>query len=76
MRIEWAVTWAEFRRLWSVWVLGFIAFAAGAAELVPVIWGELPPEAQAMVPEHWRGWLFGGAAVVGILARAVKQGKP
>lgn len=42
--------------------------------LIPVIWEQLPPETQALVPETWRPWVITVVALSGMVGRMVKQG--
>jgi hypothetical protein len=56
-------------RYWSVRLhLAVLAFA-GLYELAPA----LPPEVQAMLPEHLRPGVLGAYALAGLLARLMKQ---
>lgn len=52
----------------SVQVLALLA-------LLPLVWESLPPESQALIPEHWRPWIVTVLALIGIGGRIVKQGQ-
>jgi hypothetical protein len=73
MKIEWLEPWGEVRRMWSVWVFAAVAFLGAVAEAWPVVWASLPPEAQAIFPDEVTGWAFIIAALVGVVARNIKQ---
>ena len=58
--------WRQAVRWRSMQVLALIA-------AVPVLYEALPPEAIALVPDHWRPWIITGLAVCGMIGRVVKQ---
>lgn len=60
----------DARRAWR-W---FSVQAMAALALLPIIWMQLPPETQAMVPDHWRPWIMVAVAIGGIAGRLIKQG--
>lgn len=53
-------------RWFSIWALG----ALGA---LPVIWTQIPPESQALIPPEWRPWVLLVIALAGIAGRTIKQ---
>lgn len=59
---DWRDTW----RYYSTQAL--IALA-----IFPVLWSELPPDVQDMLPAEWRPWLLSAMAVAGAASRMVKQ---
>lgn len=61
----------DARRAWQ-W---FSVQALAVLALVPVIWAELPVEAQALVPAEWRPWVLAGVAMAGLVGRLIKQGQ-
>ena len=62
----------DARRAWR-W---FSVQALAVLAVVPLIWSELPPEVQALVPGEWKPWVLAAVAVAGILGRLVDQDKP
>lgn len=59
--------WREAWRWHSAQALAVLA-------LLPVVWTELPPEAQALVPEEWRPYVLAALALAGLVGRLQKQG--
>jgi di/tricarboxylate transporter len=62
----------DARRAWR-W---FSVQALAVLAVVPLIWGELPPEVTALIPAGWHPYILAGVAVAGIMGRLVDQGKP
>ena len=60
----------DARKAWR-W---FSVQAMAALALLPIIWMQLPPDAQAMVPDAWRPWIMVAVAIGGIAGRLIKQG--
>jgi hypothetical protein len=52
----------------------FSVQALAAVALIPLVWQELPYEAQAIVPAEWRPWALAAVAVSGLVGRLVDQG--
>lgn len=52
----------------------FSVQAAALVALIPVVWSQLPPESQALVPEEYRPWAITIVAVAGIIGRLIDQG--
>jgi hypothetical protein len=61
--------WKDAWRWFSMWFLGFAAAAQ-------VAWETLPPEAIAVVPEQWRGYITIGLLVAAAIGRVIDQSKP
>lgn len=40
---------------------------------LPMIWGTLPADVKAYLPEEWRPWVMVALAVAGILGRIIDQ---
>lgn len=59
----------DARRAWRWFSVQALAILA----LIPVIWAELPPESQALLPEAWRPWALTLVAVAGIAGRLIRQ---
>lgn len=60
---------SDWRNCWRYYsVQALVAIAA-----LPAIWASLPYEAQMMLPEAWRPWLFSALAVSGVIGRVVSQ---
>lgn len=58
------------RRAWRWFSVQALALLAA----LPLIWPQIPPEVQAMLPEAWRPWVLVALAVGGIVGRLVDQG--
>lgn len=59
--------WKEAGRWFSVQLLTLIA-------ALQLAWETLPPDALAVIPEDWRGYITLGLAVLAIFGRLVDQG--
>lgn len=51
----------------------FSVQAAATVALIPLIWSQLPPETQALIPADARPWVITAVAVAGILGRLIDQ---
>lgn len=60
----------DARRAWR-W---FSVQALAALAVLPVVWMQLPPDVQSMVPEAWRPWVMVALAIGGVAGRLIKQG--
>ena len=60
----------DARKAWR-W---FSVQALAALAILPVVWVQLPPDVQAMMPDAWRPWVMVALAVGGIAGRLIKQG--
>lgn len=49
------------------------AFAAIIA--LPVVWGMLPSDAKAFLPDSWEPWILVGLAVAGLVGRVIDQNR-
>ena len=59
------------RRWWRWLSMQFLALAAA----VQVAWETLPPEAMAIIPADWRGYITLGLVVAAMVGRVVDQGE-
>lgn len=59
------------RQAWKWFSVQALAFLT----LIPVVWMQLPPETQALVPDAWRPWIITAVALSGIVGRLVAQPK-
>jgi len=59
------------RQAWKWFSVQALAMLA----LVPLIWSELPPETQEIIPPTWRPWIVTGVALAGIAGRLIAQPK-
>lgn len=60
----------DARKAWR-W---FSVQALAVMALLPIVWVQLPPDVQAMMPEAWRPWVMVALAIGGIAGRLIKQG--
>ncbi len=60
----------EARRAWRWFSVQALAVLAA----LPLVWPQLPPEVQAMLPEGARPWLLAALAIGGIAGRLIDQG--
>lgn len=58
------------RRAWRWFSMQMMALAASAQ----VAWEALPPDALAVIPADWRGYITLGLVVAAMLGRLVDQG--
>lgn len=61
---------SDARKAWRWFSVQIMTLLA----VLPLVWDQLPPESQALVPEHWRPWVLTVLALIGIGGRLVKQG--
>lgn len=59
----------DVRRAWRWFSVQAMTFLA----LLPIVWEQLPPETQDLVPPAYRPWAITIVAVAGILGRTIKQ---
>lgn len=60
----------DAKKAWTWFSVQAMALVA----LIPVIWMQLPPETQALIPAGWKPYVITAVAVAGILGRLVDQG--
>lgn len=61
----------NWKKAWtwiSVWTLAVLGS-------LPMVWGSLPPDIKALVPDGWGVWIFLFIALGGIVGRVVSQTK-
>lgn len=61
---------SNWRKAWRWASVQFMALAAAAQ----VAWETLPPEALAVIPVDWRGYITLGLVVAAMIGRVVDQG--
>ena len=57
------------RNAWRWFSMQALAFLA----VVPVIWFQLPPETQQLIPDAAKPWIVTGVALAGMAGRMIKQ---
>jgi hypothetical protein len=70
----WGYTWKQIRRMWSMWLMTLTSALIFCAEVLPIIWTEMPDELKGMIPENWVVFILFGLSVLGPLARPMRQG--
>lgn len=60
---------SDWRKCWRYYSTQALALLA----LMPVVWEQLPPEAQMMLPPEWRPWALAALALGGLAGRLVSQ---
>ena len=58
------------RRAWRWFSVQALAVIAA----LPLVWTQIPPDVQAMLPDAWRPWVLTAIALAGMVGRLVVQG--
>lgn len=53
----------------------FSVQALAAIVALPIVWGMLPSDVKAFLPEGWEPWVLVGLAAGGIIGRVIDQNK-
>jgi hypothetical protein len=59
----------DARKAWR-W---FSVQAMAVLAALPLVWVQIPPDVQDMLPEAWRPWVLTAIAISGIIGRLVPQ---
>jgi hypothetical protein len=59
----------DARRAWRFFSVQAMAVLAA----LPLVWVQIPPDVQDMLPEAWRPWVLTIIAISGIIGRLVPQ---